>query len=366
MRVGIVTYHSNHNHGAILQAMALRHVLTKLGHEPYFVRYDNPRHKRQTWLDSWRNRYKRIVSTNLFSLIGYVFHTLPHIHVKKKIADCMNRYIQKNITPYLDREGMSFDVLILGSDQIWRKQVGNIGYDPFYFGHSPIQAKRKISYAASMGQVPQAGKDADCLKKLLSGVNRISVREHSLESLLNDLGYSDVKTVLDPTLLLTSEEWKRLVPPTAAHTGRRYALFYEVELEAFQKQRLQEHAASMGLELLTLHLQAISKETPYDRCLAAPDDFLSLVMDADFIYTSSYHGMIFSIMFHKPFLASFPDMIQRAESLLEDLGLESRLLKKGACLPEAGPSINYQEVDERLQALRTESLEFLMNALDEP
>ena len=118
-----------------------------------------------------------------------------------------------------------YDVIVHGSDQIWRKQPEINTYNQVYFGKHQIKSNRKVSYAASMGILPKDEFDMNQVKDYLSCLDAISVREESLLALVKELGYSNATHDLDPTLLLPSDYWVNKF--NLKQSSERYALYYK-------------------------------------------------------------------------------------------------------------------------------------------
>lgn len=351
MKVGIVTYHRTNNYGAVMQSLATRFVLEGMGHEVYYVDY---------WPDYHRKRYKyfffRAFIKSLFSLnvLGYL-----KVYVwKKRRFDNFEVFFEKFIYPYCRPIDDTYDVVIYGSDQIWRKQKALGSYNPFYFGDNNIKTKQNISYAASMGILPDNDADKAKVKKLVLHLDRISVREEGLRQLLLSLGFENVSLSLDPTLLLTSMEWNKFLP-TETYSGQRYALVYILGPNAFDMNEVKKFTDSNGLKLIVLRGYATTKETDTNITSAGPYEFIRLIKNAEYVFSTSFHGLAFSIIYEKEFLTSFMSNSGRAESLLNQLGIKGRLLLPKSHIPQDLPPIDYNTVRSKLETYRKEAFDFL-------
>ncbi len=351
MKIGIVTYHRTNNYGAVMQSLATRFVLEGMGHEVYYVDY---------WPDYHRKHYKcfsfRAFIKSLFSLnvLGYL-----KVYVwKKRRFDNFEVFFEKFIYPYCRPIDDTYDVVIYGSDQIWRKQKALGSYNPFYFGDNNIKTKQNISYAASMGILPDNDADKAKVKKLVSHLDRISVREEGLRQLLLSLGFENVSLSLDPTLLLTSMEWNKFLP-TETYSGQRYALVYIMGPNAFDMNEVKKFTDSNGLKLIVLRGYATTKETDTNITSAGPYEFIRLIKNAEYVFSTSFHGLAFSIIYEKEFLTSFMSNSGRAESLLNQLGIKGRLLPPKSHIPQDLPPIDYNTVRSKLETYRKEAFDFL-------
>lgn len=357
MKVGILTYHRSHNYGALLQAVALRHVLVQMGHEVYFVDY---------WPEYHRNMYSVVNRSILKQLnfprkIKFLIHTfLKFPNIWKRRAKFL-RFISQYIQPYCVDPSEHFEMIVCGSDQIWRKQPAlGFRFNPTYFGAGRTNADKYCSYAASMGIIDLNSEDKANLKKWLSGFIYISVRENNLKEALQEIGLRDVHQVLDPTLLLDKEKWTALFPDCNRRIIKgRYVLFYDLMPNSFNLRAIEEFSRQRNLKLIILKGGAdriMNKENEITD--ADPIEMMSLIKNAEFVFTSSFHGLVFSIIFNRQFITSFAHNADRAKSLLGSLGLEERLVAPNIiCIPShMRDAINYIETNNILKSIAFQSL----------
>ena len=357
MKVGIITYHRSYNFGALLQAFALRWALARLGHDAFIVNYWPRYHYEMYALFPLRTMWRLLKGKHLRTLLHY-FTYFPNRYKKKKATE---EFINKYSKPYWAKysKSSSFDVLVYGSDQIWRKQDGlQNKFNPVYFGENVLNTKRNVSYAGSMGKMDLDEDDKKYLVSSLSKFDMLSVRETPLNDLLISLGLNS-QVVLDPTLLLNAEEWDKLLN-TQRYINEKYVLFYQVLYESIDEQQAKEYAKQHGLRFVKLLTTApVSRQEDYVVQTVGPETFISLIKHAEMVFTSSFHGLVFSITYNRPFYAAYSKNASRAESILEALGLRDRLLKPMGKIPEHSVAIDYKEVNKRMIDLRKSSLEFL-------
>ncbi len=361
--VGILTYHRSHNYGAILQALALHKVISDLGYKVNIVDY---------WPEYHKDMYRIIPSTLLNGkspvekLRRYVSTALRYPRLVKRRNKFLS-FIDRYVAPICSSSDQPYHTLVFGSDQIWRKQpaLGN-RFNPIYFGAGPVKTDKLVSYAASMGRLTDSVEDRCLLKEWLSKFSGISVREADLKLLLEEIGFSDVIQVLDPTLLLSAHEWKELLPIVPKETEKPYILFYDLMPDSFDISAIKQYAASRGCDLLII--PGNLDKFRYSRqhlTSTGPLEFLSYVSNAEAVFTSSYHGLAFSLIFHKEVFASFAHNASRAESLLQSIGASDHLLSPMIKeIPNLSP-IDYDKADGNLQKLRQKSLDFLRANLSE-
>ena len=355
MKIGILTYHRSHNYGALLQAIALRHKLEELGHKVYFIDYWPKYHQQIYDFFSKEEALKKGIK----GAIKYIANILITYRKRKERIVLFNHFISKYIAPYCLNfsNDEKYDIIIYGSDQIWRKQPQPLNYfNPIYFAENTLSTKSHISYAASMGDIELNEKDYAYLKKTIHNFNQIAVRENDLKDILLKMGIKS-KVVVDPTLLLQQNDWNTLLP-IKRKIKEKYVLYYRLHRNIFNEKNAFDFAQRNGCKLIILDGKVrINKKGIITN--ANPTDFLSLIKNAEYVLTSSYHGLIFSIIFNKEFYASFATNIGRAKSILTALDLEERLISPNDIIPLNQNRINYNIVNEKLESLREESLKYL-------
>lgn len=359
-KIGILTYHRSHNYGALLQALALKKIIEDLGHQVYFLDY---------WPDYHRNIYK------IFDFSSIRTGSIPH-KIKRIISICLRyprlrkrrnkfiHFIKKYIDPFCKPMTEKFDVIVYGSDQIWRKQPGlGLKFNPVYFGEGISAKTRLISYAASMGSIKMDSPDILFIKNSLSKFSDISVREEDLQSALGNIGIKDVKQTLDPTILLTKEEWRDLLPLKKPDLPP-YALFYDLMTDSFDIEAIKRFVIAKGLQLIILpgYLDRYKYSSNY-ALYADPIEMMSLIANAEIIFTSSFHGLAFSLIFNKDFYTSFSHNSTRARSLLNMVNLSERFIPPlFDPIPEM-PILDYSLINQKIHDSRLQSTKFLKEAI---
>lgn len=358
MKIGILTYHRTLNYGACLQAIATRVVLEKMGHEVYYVDY---------WPKYHRQAYKafsfgRFISLGVRSRLYYLLESIKWYKFRKQRIANFEYFLGIYIYPYCRPTTDEFDAIVYGSDQIWRKQEAIKSYNPVYFAQNRFQAHKHIAYSASMGILPSNYRDLNYLKELLSHFNAIGVREKNLKELLVKIGYTNTKLTIDPTLLLSSKDWNTIIPTTSSSTNK-YVLVYGINNVAFKWREIVTFAQNRNLKVKVLSGTAYANDSESTITTANPETFLELIKNAEFIFTSSYHGLAFSLIYNKEFFASYSTNSNRAKTLLTILDIKNRLLPANSLLPKVFDRINYGIVNEKLIQFRNHSINFLTDSL---
>ena len=367
MKAGLLTFYHLHHYGAQLQAAATQRALASLGWESEIVDY-------------FVNQDIRILRppTSPGRAANDAYNSLHYAALRRKFRrfqDFSRAHL--NLTPRryesraeLEGADLPYDLLIAGSDQVWNPTIFPDGrFDPVFFGaFSPL---RKIAYAPSfgVGRLPEGMEEE--LRGYLQGFSHLSVRESSGRDIVREAAGREAQVVLDPTLLLTAEEWSRLA---AERTVRgEYILCYCISRSAPLEPYVRRLAEETGLPIVQL-CGTRRKLHPKARLVldAGPAEFLSLFRDAAYVCTNSFHGTVFSVLFQRPFFTAVaPAELRDPErsrtfSLLSRLGLEDRVVGKGnaaGLLDKPG----WPAAEARLKAARAGALAYLKAALaDEP
>ena len=354
MKIGILTYHRSHNYGALLQAIALREILTRIGNSVTYIDYWPAYHRHMYKVFSY---HMLMDKSSFLARCRYAKNCILHYRVRMERIANFENFIAEFITPYLSPMDEFYDVVIHGSDQIWRIQPEIHMYNPIYFGCNSIKSGKKVTYAASMGILPVSSSDNHLIKSYLSNLDSISVRESDLKTYVESMGYLCYQHI-DPTLLLPKDFWIKIMN-LQTQKGQKYVLYYHLMDNSFNMEMIKQFACDRGLELKIIYSRAMKKTTDSEITTADPKRFLELVYGAEFVFTSSFHGLVFSLLFQKQVFASFSKNSNRAASLLSLLGIRERLLKSMSNIPDKIPDIDYMEVSNRIIDLRISSLQYL-------
>lgn len=367
MKIGILTFHNAHNYGAILQAYALRTKLRNLGYDTHIVNYRNEKIEKSYE----RKLVPKKVQVSLFHPRTFLFNHQKQLEVKtaqpswEKRCEVFRKFIDKviledNIEVIDKRElkNLGYDAFICGSDQIWTDYLTG-GLDNVYFLDFGVKVK-KISYAASKVNATFSEEDKAFFKEKLRNFTALSVREETLAKALTDICQKEVKTVLDPALLLEKKDYEKIEAPIIEN-GEYVLAYFLVEDETLM-QCAKWAADKLGMKLLEIHYykQRLKNHNQIADC--DPGEFLSYIKRAKYIFTNSFHGTVFSIIYQKNFFAVY-DKDARKDNLLELLELENRHIKS---LDElfALDDVEYTKANKLLREESMKSESFLVKALN--
>ena len=373
MKTGLVTFYHIHHYGAALQAAATERAVETLGHEceiiDYFVNQDNALFRRPTGLGSAAADAHTALHYQALKTRYERFEQFSRDHLRISA----HRYLS---AAELRQAQLPYDAILSGSDQIWNPKIFPNGhFDPVFFG--AFSDRRKIAYAPSFG-IPKVPEDMEQeLRSYLDAFSHLSVRERQGQAIVTEVTGQTVPVVLDPTLLLTAEQWSAAASRHMVAQGGRqaltpqgYILCYCINRPGALAPYIQEFARRSGLPVVQL-CGIRQKVHPKARCIldAGPAEFLELFENAAFVFTNSFHGTVFSTQFRVPFFTAVspaeladPES-SRTFSLLSRLGLSDRIVGQGSTDALETP-VDWDAVEPRLLSARAASLEYLRAALE--
>lgn len=366
MKIGLVTVHNACNYGAILQAYATQKILSQFGCVE-IINYEN-RHVSRS-MDLIR------IKMTLRGALGIakdIIRVLPRSRVLRKFRHFFSTRLQLTQTlTSMDILGGSvgrYDVLVAGSDQIWNPSCINASreIDPVYFLRFGDRNTNKLSYGSSLGSYKYSISEGNCVADFLEDFSHISVRENDAQSVLSDLTGRSVSHVLDPTLLLTATDWLNDFDlPAGSNNASPYILLYTVPRIPLLKKVVRKYREQLDLKVVAIDQSPMSVGK-VDRQIrdAGPEEFVELVNGASFIITDSFHGVCFSLIFEKPFVAvSEGAYSNRIKSLLDTLGCVDRLIQSESDLVRLDAPLYDSVPLDNLEDAKSKSIEFLCRAL---
>ena len=359
MKIGIATLHANTNYGANLQAFATTVFLEKNGLQANVINHsiDDVGNSLLPWLlASWNgeksNSFSRKVKLGL-ALLASIPYKATRLHRFHRFQD---NYLRLTRKCYDNQQiaALGFDTIICGSDQIWNPDITN-GLNPVFFGRID-GVKTRIAYAASIGKAALNPADEAKLRQWANELDACSLREAKSAEYLSQLTKKNSECVCDPTLLLQKADYERIAK---RKISGRYVLLYSIVSDKDLTRQAEAFASKNGLELIEI-CSGKSKNRNHKQIVNfGPEEFLGAILDAQYVFTNSFHGVALSILLHKQFYAyENPSRKGRITNLLEKAGLVERLLNCTADIHET--HIDYDVVDLKLKEYTTPSKEFLL------
>lgn len=361
--VGIVTFwESQDNYGQILQNFALVNFLQRLGYNAFLIKSTSKVktsffHKITTFirlLVQPQHLKKYVVNF----LLKNKMHSANQSHTRY-FDSFRNKYIPSSV--YYSFEDICLKppklyAYICGSDQIWNY------VSRYYFLDFVPDGSKKIAYAASMGGFIPSKKEQRKIIEYLSSYALISLREESALQFIQGLGFSDAALVPDPTLLLNVMSYEKL----CKKSDEPYLLLYLLgnKLE-FNLDEIYTYARKKGL--LVIYVASQGRIDNYEKEYPSVEEWLSLVKNASYVVTNSFHGTVFSLLFHKKFMTLllsdlFAGMNDRIVGLLSRYNLKSRLYRDS--FDTLDDYIDYSCFESVVELERDNAKKLLLDALE--
>lgn len=374
MKIGNITFQWSYNCGSVLQCIALRRVLQERGNDVTVINFSTPAQRRlYSVFYPWSSA--RNIAKNLLCVAG-----------REKIADHYAQYrsyIERRFG-YVDepmgtsrelRGGLPcFDALVAGGDQIWNVNVQD--FSTAYFLDFSDDTY-KFSYSPSLGATDiNSSPLANEYAGLLAGFGDISCREPNGARRLEQLTGRKVELVLDPSLLLSADEWREEIEDhsTGVPDGE-FIFYYAFSYSADNNAAIERLAEELDVPVVVIDAKQwyIRRLARYDHFVLSettgPDAFLRYIDKATYVVTTSFHGTAFSIVFGKQFAyIDLPDHDagdDRTSFLVNELGLSDRFVS----VSELNSSllhtpISWSDVRSRLASLQEASLAYIDRNLE--
>ncbi|MCM1028063.1 MAG: polysaccharide pyruvyl transferase family protein [Pseudoflavonifractor sp.] len=364
MRIGILTQPLHGNYGGLLQNYALQQTLISLGHQP--VTLDRHFHRPESTVKNIAKAILRVVKPQYGP--GYLTASQRNKLIRHQL-----RFTRDNIistSPIYTQEAFEsaatqgvFDAFIVGSDQCWRP-IYSPSISNYFLDFVTDPKVRKIAYAASFGTDKWELSDAQTAiaAPLAQRFDALSVREQSAVGLCRDKLGAEATWVLDPTMLLGPDGFRRFVTSHEPTGVTNYLL----EDTSESRELLRKAVILSGQERVTNNLKSpvFHRFDSLESHVDIPvEQWVSNIANASLLVTDSFHGAVFAIMFNVPFIVKLNGVRgnTRLHSLLADFALEQCLCTDVAKVTL--PSIDWDKVNAHLADRRNQSLQFLTEAL---
>lgn len=368
MMIKVITRHAPSNYGSLLQSIATQIAIEKIGHQCEILDYrrDDECGLKGicAFLETKKNWNSNHLKRFLYIAIKYPCEWLAEhkfAGMRRKYLNLTKRYKTKE--SLLSEEGA--DIYMTGSDQVWGP-VANEPYDPAYFLSFVKERNKKIAYAGSFGRTDFNEKTLGIYGHLLSEYKYVTVRENSACGLLEKMHVACEGQVLDPTLLLSKEEWSSFI--TSEVKIKEYVLIYQIHNNPALSDYAKRFAKYVGLPLVrvTPELYQIMRGGKL-KLLPDVGKFLSYIKNARYIVTDSFHGTAFSINLNKQFVEVLPNTKtgSRNQSILQLTGLQNRIVKDFDDFSLSGQEIDYTPINEILTKERLKSMSLLKHIIED-
>ncbi len=377
MKSGILTFHYAHHYGAQLQAYALMKAISSLDIDCEIINYVRKDSIEGSSLFR-KGLSARALLSNANTLLNYGKFNRRYRRFESFVKDDM-RLSEKFYGTYdeLAADAPGYDVYVCGSDQIWNPLIYKENtFDPAFFADF-ARVGRRIAYAPSFGISSIPEDKRELLKGYLEKFDCLSAREMQGGKIIGDITGRDAMTVLDPTLLLTGEQWEEL--SSTPSFKEPYLLCYFISDARKYSGFVQTLAEKYKMPVVSLcGARRVVPQTRHIVLDAGPKEFLGLFRNASAICTDSFHGTVFSINFEKEFYCFESSqkgekaVNSRLNNILGKLDLTERIFstkmelqKFAGSISEADGLIDYQKVNSILRQELSRSFDYLRDSLQQ-
>lgn len=383
MKIGIVTLIGEFNYGNLLQSYALQTVLERMGHSVVVFNRRIPRisyklqlYRIMSFIKSLIMRYvkgrKDILIVNPFAESYCTRDRIDSVELKRFVRENINRSVALRSSYEMQQFAIKekFDAYVVGSDQVWREDYAQ-SIDEMFLSFLPDDNHAiRIAYAASFGTDynPISKEKLSMCTDLLKRFSAISVRERDAVEKCRTLFGVEAFHVLDPTMLLTKEDYRNIIDRNGTPRSKGNLLTYILDETDEINVLTNKIAEFLNLDSFSVNSLEKADSISYVYRFPSVEAWVRGFYDAEFVVTDSFHACVFSIIFNKPFvcLGNKDRGNARFESLLEMFGLQERIINEANKLVDVlNHNIDWEHVNEILKRYNLHSKDFLDHALYE-
>lgn len=375
MRVALITIYQVPNYGSVLQAFATQSVLENHNVKCDIIRYKYP----NEWHFSKGAEKKSLLKSHIKRTVSFILKTFGYLGYLNLPSE-LNNFVKdrfnftklfNNYDELADYDWTKYDAIVVGSDQVWNPRF-LYGDKAFMLGFAP-DSICMISIASSFAckRLPENLRNK--FRQYISRIDAISVRENNGVNILKeDLHIERCRLILDPTLLLSRDEWLRAIKPTRKHNHKNYillyGLYYSFEPRPYIWDVVKHFSDKLGYPIIALsgyqdRIQGYDIEI-HDYSGASIPEFIELFDNAGLVITSSFHGTAFAINFGKPLISIVPDNgDDRQESILRLIGAENSIVRIGTPTSDINPYYPVDKSQSNLKNLRKENTDWIISSI---
>ena len=360
MKVAVITLHRVTNFGSLLQTYATQKSLEQMGCDVETIDFvpEGLTFYRSVW-PKGHSTVKRLIKLLPLTAVNMIQFSMSdrflrrHIHLTKKRYGSFAK---------LKADLPQADVYLSGSDQVWNTQNSNPPADLGAYYLAFVDEKKKIAYAGSFGKDDFSQEEQAMVTAWLKDYDALSVREDTAVDTLRCFGLDGIH-VVDPTLLLTAQQWQDFCTKKKPEPG--YIFVYNLNRNKVLEDAALALAKKKGLRIVNFADTFEFIKGAKNRFGNTPMDFINYISNADYVLTDSFHGTAFSLNFSRQVLSvPAPKYNCRLESILRMTGCENRMFTSvEEALEKADTPIDYSVVSEKLSAARALSAQYLKEAL---
>lgn len=350
--IGIVTI-TSHNLGNRLQNYALQEYLLSKNYDVKTI----PKNS-YTAIKMELKRLKFIIKLLLSKFIK---------KYKSVSWECFNGKINwENYSVKDNAEALvkKYDYFVAGSDQIWNP-IFNLDRNKMFLTFA--RKEQKIAYAASIGISELPKEWEEFYAKNIKEFTSISVREDDAAKIIKNLTGRSVKVLIDPTMLLTKEKWEEVTKDSRININYKYVVKYFLGPRNDKyDEYIENRAKEIGAKVLD-----VTEYNEENNDVIGPAEFVYLIANSNGVFTDSFHGTVFSLLFEKPFIVfdravekETGNMSSRLDTLLNKFNIKGQRIVDVSELDNIHPEVDYKKIGEILQKERKLAEEYLEEALN--
>jgi hypothetical protein len=380
-KVGLVSIYTGYNYGTVLQAYAMNEFIRQMGYEPYMMWYKDSLVKgRDVRISKILNMFWRTTfRPKLFKKTFFTYSNSLKREMTVKTKDLFNDFINEQFDVHKIRyiqakkisRSINMTAVVSGSAQVWNAEAVYVS-KMFYLRFAP--KNKRIAYAPSMGKDVIPSYNKRLLRKYISEIPYVSVRELQGAKMIEELIGVKPFVALDPTLVVDANTWRAKFPSTNAikDDHQRYMLLYFLdEPSKHVIEQINSIAKHYKGKIMAFPyaFDSMSNINNIEFIDAGPAEFVELIDRADYMFTDSFHGVAFAVNLNTPFFAFernygvATSQSSRIISILSIIGLEDCYLKAGETFQQEQISFDFESVNKKLDIERKKSIQFFRESL---
>lgn len=359
-QVGFLTTQRHANYGSVLQCYALQEALIRQGYNAEVIDYFPEDVTVIGQLKRLKGKSKKL-NNPILHVAAICAFSISYINKKRVFDKFIKKYLKLSDKTYhaaaeISENNPAEDIYCCGGDQTLN------GFKILdVFDRLPDEAV-KVAYSSSFGKTDFEKEEYEHSRRSLSRFDALSCREDSGTEIMQRMGFGSVKWIIDPAFLLTAKQWKKLA--SDKYKNKKYIVAYNLhhdkKIEVFEK----ELSRKYRLPVINICIQWFEFYR-YGKFLWCPpvEDFLSLILNAEYILSDSFHATVFSVLFHKKFMTVVPDVVgTRIDSISHLLGIDDRIInwsRKLDYVSMIDRPIDYGRIDQIIEKERAKAFEYI-------
>lgn len=368
MKIALLSFHNAANYGASLQAYALQKFLSDSGVDCEYINYIN-KSRAHEYSMSW-HIYDSLKHCRFKSAIAY-FMGSPFMELRKyRFRKFYREYLkttEKVFRSSIEARTLNgeYDKFVVGSDQVWNPVCN--GYDTAFLLDFVSDNNKKISYSPSFGMSEISNGLKESYRDNLSKFHALGVRETKGRDIIKQLTGRDAVVAIDPVMLLSKEQWIKLIHKS--NVEERYIFSYtnrDSQIDDFFRTGYQLNNRKLYiLSRYTKPSDFVNPKIKVKYCMS-PQDFVSVIANADLIVSASFHCVAMSILLNRPFIAVLTGDTgkdERIVNLLKTTGLSNRVLSNKTTVEDIEAPIDWTSVNNFINEARKKSADYLLSAI---